>query len=145
MTDWHTYLSTVADALSVVGFIITIKVFLDLRKIKSFYVFKGRIPELIRNLDAHAARLASYYDDHDISRQGIKLELAQAEVTLNSIRRKVDRPTKRTVDAASEAISAYDDTLMPHQSRELLWNVYIEIRKAVDELVNRQKDVEWEK
>jgi len=140
------FFSAIANLLEIAGFVLTVIVFFSVRRIRSFYVFKGRVPEQTETLDKHAFALSEYYREFSDSSKQIKLELKIAEGTVNSLRKKVDRPTRRSLDRVLELIVEYNKAgLIAPQDKDDLWDVYVEMRKVVDELKNLQQDVTWEK
>jgi len=140
------FFSAIANLLEIIGFVLTVIVFFSIRRIRSFYVFKGRVPEQTEILDKHASALYEFYKTFSDSFQQIKLELKIAEGTVNSLRKKVDRPTRRSLDRVLELITEYNKAgLIAPKDKDDLWDVYAEMRKAVDELRNLQQDVTWEK
>lgn len=73
------------------------------------------------------------------------LELKSTEVTLRSIRQKVERPLKQSVKRVIKLISNYNSQLLFHQNKDALFGIYVEMRKVVDEIETHRKDIEWEK
>lgn len=93
--------SGVGSAASIISFVITLYLLYAVRKIKSFYVSKARIPELTEQLKEHASKLADFHRDFEESRQQVLLEIGRAEVTLKSLKKKVTRPTRKSVRVVS--------------------------------------------
>ena len=91
--------SDIGNAASLLSLAITIYLFYAVRRIKSFYVFKARVPELTEQLGTHGSKLALLHGDFKDSRELILLELGRTEVKLKSLRRKkIGRPTKKSVN-----------------------------------------------
>lgn len=59
------FLSVLADVLSIIGFVLTIFVLYDTRKIRSLYKFKGRGPALIRDLSKLSLTLSTYLNQFE--------------------------------------------------------------------------------
>jgi hypothetical protein len=140
-------LSLLANILSVVGFVLTLIVFINVRKIKSHYIFKGRMPELHEKLDRHASAILSLYQRYEDSREQIVIELKSSEVTLKSIRQKAkdNRTIKQSVKRVLKLMSDYNTQILFHQNKDALFGIFVEMRKVVDEIENHRKDIEWEK
>jgi hypothetical protein len=133
--------SGVGSAASIISFLITLYLFYAVRKIKSFYVSKARIPELIEQLKEHASRLADFHRDFEESRQQVLLEIGRAEVTLKSLKKKVSRPTRKSVRVVIKLIGNYSPF---NQTQDNLWNIYVELQKVIQEIIGVQSDRAWE-
>ncbi|HEY0081236.1 MAG TPA: hypothetical protein VGB61_00490, partial [Pyrinomonadaceae bacterium] len=102
------FFSAIANFLEIIGFVLTVIVVFSVRRINNFYVFKGRVPEQTETLDKHASALSEYHRAFSESFQQIKLELKISEGTINSLRKKVDRSTRRSLDRVLELIVEYN-------------------------------------
>jgi hypothetical protein len=138
-------LSVLADILSVVGFVIQLIVLILVRKIVRYYVFKGRIPDLLNRLDSHASKVVSLHQRFEDSREQILLELKSSEVTLKSIKQKAGSPIKQSAKRVLKLISTYNSRIPSHQNKDSLFSIYAEMRGLVDEIENHRKDTDWEK
>jgi hypothetical protein len=139
--------SDLADILSVIGFGITliglgltIYVLLTIRKIKSYYVFKARVPDLLKAMSKHGSKLAQFHNDFENSKPQILLEVGQAEVTLKSLNAKVDKQIKISINEVAKQISDYKT----YQEKSRAWNIYISLQKVNQEITNLQEDRKWE-
>jgi len=131
----------IANVSSVLSLLLTVYVLYTVRKIKSYYVFKARVPELVHQIAEQASRLALFHNDYKNSRQQIALELGQVEVTLSSLRKKVDRQTKKRITSAVERIGEWNSY---KEDKNRLWAVYVDLQKVIQEVKNVQEDREWE-
>jgi hypothetical protein len=133
--------SGVGSAASIVSFAITLYLLYAVRKIKSFYVFKARVPELTEQLKEHASKLADLHRDFKESREQVLLEIGKAGVTLKSLKKKVGRPTKKSISVVIKLIDDYN----PHnQTPSYLWKIYVELQKVIQEIISVQSDRAWE-
>jgi hypothetical protein len=133
--------SDVGSAASIISFVITLYLFYAVRKIKSFYVFKAMVPELTEELKEHASNLADLHRDFKESRDQVLLEIARTGVTLESLKKKVGRPTKKSINVVIKLIDDYS----PHnQSPGYLWKIYVELQKVIQEIIYVQSDRAWE-
>lgn len=133
--------SDLGTLASILSFVITLYVFFAVRKIKSFYVSKARVPELIDQLKEHASHLADLHRDFNDSRPQVLLEIGKAEVTLRSLKNKVRRPTKKSVAVVIKLIKSYGPY---NQTQDNLWKIYVEMQKLIQEVVGVQSDRAWE-
>ncbi len=133
-------LSDLGNAASIIGLLLTIMIFINLRNIKRFYIFTARVPELLEKMRQHAGKISSYQEDFSNSGQEIELELAGAEITLKSLKGKVSRRTKSSIKRVLKAVKNYDRT---EKDQDKLWAVYVEIHKLIAEVQELQSDLKW--
>jgi predicted PurR-regulated permease PerM len=93
---------------SIISLILTFYVFLDVRRIKSYYLFAGRVPELIKQLQQHAQAIFNYLDKEDRSFLEVEQELTNAEVVLESLKDKLDGELKKSVEQLLQSLKSYD-------------------------------------
>lgn len=133
--------SDVGSAASLISLVITVYLFYAVRKIRSFYVSKARVPELTKQLGSHASRLVILHGDFKTSRDEVLLELGQVEVTLRFLKKKIGRPTKKSVARVLKLIDNYS----PHNAnKDQLWKIYVDLQKVIQEVVEVQSDQSWE-
>jgi hypothetical protein len=89
--------SDFADVLSVIGFCFTIYVLLTIRKIQNYYVFKARVPDLLKKISKHTSQLSQLHNEFEHSKPQILLEIGQTEVALKSLDKKVNRTIKNSI------------------------------------------------
>lgn len=133
--------SGLGSAASILSLIITLYLFYAIRKIKSFYVSKARVPELIEQLEGYASNLADFHRDFKKSREQVLLEIGKAEVTLKSLKKKVGRPTRKSVTVVIRMIKNYSPY---NQTQDNLWKIYVEMQKLIQEVIGLQSDRAWE-
>jgi len=135
-------LTDIGSVASILGFLLTILIFLTLRSIRRFYVFTARVPELLKKLINHARKISEYQKEFSNSQQEIELELAEAEVVLNSLKKKVSRQTKSAVNGTLKTVKTYNNSSNDSKS---LWAVYVEMQKLITEIQELQSDLKWER
>jgi len=132
--------SDFADVISVIGFCFTIYVLLTIRKIKNFYVFKARVPDLLKKVSKHASQLSQFHNNFEDSKPLILLEIGQVEVILKSLNKKVNRQVKSSIKEVNKHISGYKI----YRDKSRLWDIYVSLQKVNQEVVNLQEDRNWE-
>ena len=134
-------LSNLGNAASIVALFLTFLIFINMRKIKRFYVFTARVPELLEKLANHASKISAYQKDFSSSTREIKLLLAETEILLKSIKSKVGtRQIKSSVKRVLKIVTQYNPAT---QDQDALWTVYVEIQKLVSEIQEFQSDLKW--
>jgi hypothetical protein len=144
LSDWLTRLSLsdIASVASIAGLLITIWVAANLRKIKTFYLFTARVPQLARRLRQHSSALATYMNDPVSFQEKIREEMVAAEVTVDSLQRKLGGHSKKTVrNLLTNVRRASEGEFSPPAIRE----VYLLMIHVNEQLKDLQSDLKWEK
>jgi hypothetical protein len=134
-------LTALANALSIAGFVITIFVFLDVRKIKKFYVFTGRVIDLSKSLKQHSSNISEYLNDFEGFLPQIQEELTRAEVTLKSLEKKTSGQLKQSVANLARTVQSYD---AQKKDKDGLRTIYLGMIKIQAEIADLRKDQQWE-
>jgi predicted PurR-regulated permease PerM len=135
-------ITDIGSVASILGLVLTILIFLSLRKIRRFYVFTARVPELLDKLTKHAGKISEYQKEFSNSQQEIELELSKAEVVLKSLKKKVSRQTKSSINNVLKTVKTYYNSISDSKS---LWEVYVKIQILIDEIKELQLDIKWER
>jgi len=152
------YISAFAALSSIISLVITVAVYLGIRKIKRFYAFTARVPELNERLGEIASKISSSLNSGTLNTTSTKEMLADAEVTLKSICNKVDNPLKNQVRKIIHDIEFIDNTKglknkfvkffngSPYEGiqENKLREVYISLYKLNAECKNAYEDSRWE-
>ncbi len=146
---------------SIISLFITIGIFFGIRKIKSYYIFTARVPEILDKLDQNASKIANYFNDFENSIRQISLEIAEVEVGLTSLKKKVKGKTKTSVTRLLNNIKSYEgpkiklwtvsfkksgtSSKFKFTDKEKLWKLYIDLYKLIAEIKELQEDYKWER
>jgi predicted PurR-regulated permease PerM len=136
-------ITDIGSVASILGFLLTILIFLSLRIIRRFYVFIARVPELLSKLIEHAGEISKYQKEFSDSQQEIELELSKAEVVLKSLKKKVGRQTKSSINKVLKTVKTYNNNSFNDSKR--LWKVYVKIQILIDEINELQSDNKWKR
>lgn len=79
---------------SILSLALTFAIFLGIRKIKRFYIFTARVPDLNERLIKIASNISSALTSGSFDTTTLTEILADAEVTLKSLTRKVKNPLR---------------------------------------------------
>ncbi len=110
-----------------------------LRKIRSYYTFAARAPQLVEKLERHSSNIANYLNDFDAFLPQIQKELAGAEVALNSLKGKLSRQSRQSVILVLKKIRAYEKS----KNRDGLYDIYVGMLKIEQEIKEIQEDLKW--
>ena len=128
---------------SIISLILTIFIFFGIRKIKRFYIFTGRVPEVVKGLDEIASNISKHLNDYNDFLPQIRLELAKAEVALKTLRKKVGkREHKKPINSLIKTIKNYKPN---PEGEEELRQIHIDLYKIVAEVQELRKDQKWER
>lgn len=134
-------LSLVADFLSLAGFILSVFVLWNVRKLRNVYRLRARGPALIKELGKASTNLSKFLNELADFLPQVKEEMARAAVKLRALRRHTGSDQKRTIKRVLRAIDQCEITV---ENEEQVRLVYIEILKISEELKDYQKDLNWE-
>lgn len=134
--------STIASTASLVGLGVTIWVLINVRNIRNSYIFAIRVPDLLKQLKTHTKKLSEHMNDFDGLYNQIRLEIALIEEVLRSLRGKLDRRARTSVDALLKLIKAYD---WKARDKNALDEIYIELKKLETRIDYLRQDSEVER
>jgi predicted nucleic acid-binding Zn-ribbon protein len=127
---------------SIASLLITIFIFLTIRKVKRFYIFTARVPELITELEELASRISDSLNDYESNKDRIEKDLGSAENRLNHLKYKINsRPARKSILSLIKSMKK----LKPNGDTEKIRAIHIRLYKIVDEIKELQKDFKWEK
>lgn len=134
-------ITALANVITIIGIFVTVSVFLDVRRIKKFYIFTGRITDLSKSLKQHSSKISEYLNDFDGFLPQILEELTRAEVVVKSLERKTNGQLKQSVGKLHKSILSYSSQ---QQNQDGLRSIYLAMIKIQDEIADYRKDQEWE-
>lgn len=127
---------------SIISLILTIIIYFGIRKIKRFYIFTGRVPEVVGNLNKIASNISEHLNDYEDFIPQIGLDLADAEVALKTLNRKVGkREHRKPINTLIKTINKYEPN---PDGEEELRKIHIGLHKIVAEVQELRKDQRWE-
>jgi len=134
----------VGTIASILGFLLTVFVFILIRRIKSFYIFKIRVPDLSKRLKDISSNIASYLNDYESSVNSIDEEVAKCEVVLKSLKGKLSGSIKKPIKSLIKTIGNYQNST-DYKTKDNIWDIYIKILKISEEIKEVQEDQKWER
>ena len=136
---WFTALASVASILSLV---ISAAVLINVRKIRSFYVFTARVPQLLDRLRTNSSSLSDQLNDFDRFRPQIPVLLADTEVALVSLSKKVRSPHNGVARALALRVKEYD---VKADGEGPLREIYVDLHKVIATIDDLREDLKWER
>jgi len=95
---FHILLKNIGTIASVIGVLISAYVLVELKIIKRKFLFKARIPDLIKSLKNHTKEMSQRLNDFDGSKRDLETDLTRCGATLKNLKSKVDRNTRQTTN-----------------------------------------------
>jgi hypothetical protein len=149
LASWFPSLATLGSVASLLSLILTAYVLIELRRIRSFYLFKARVPDLIGRLSQHSSNLSNYLSDFDNSLPDIVKELAVSEAVMTSLTKKLDGDPLKSVKALLQSTNEFrtHNTKLHFLKREKegLRGIYVEMANVVEVLQQSQEDTKFER
>lgn len=133
--------SNLGSAASIIGLFLTIYLFFAIRTIKRNYLFRARIPALLKKLKKHASGISSALQRYEESDEQVANELSLAEVNLISLKGKTKGKIKATINEAVKDIQKYRKD---GGSKKDLRAIYLSINMRIQEIENYREDDKWE-
>jgi hypothetical protein len=140
LTEIH--ITALVNVVSLIGFVLTIIVFLNVKRIVKYYVLLGRSPDLTSKIKKHSSNLSNYFNDFDNNRYSIHQELSLSEVTLKSLERKADGQVKKSVKDLGTKIRNFD---WKNGSADDAREIHVGMLKLLEEFQDMRQDQEWER
>ena len=135
-------LSDVGSWSSIASFFLTVWILATVRKLRSHYLFKARVPQLQSDLASKTSQLSEYLNDYRSFRDDLVVLLGQMEVLLKNLKKKAPREARKSIKALiSEIDTTSNSTVMTETKAR---SIYTNSMKLADELQYLQQDQEWE-
>lgn len=137
-------LSDIGSIASILSFIIVLIIFFSVKKIKNFYIFKVRVPDLNKKFENIVSNISSFLNDYENATNSIDEETAKCEVVLKSLKKKLPRSLKKSIKNVIKRLNNYQNR--PHQKTEgNLREIYVNALKILEEIKYIQEDIKWER
>lgn len=137
--EWFRLLGVVADLSSLIALATTAAVWWNVRRIREFYRFRARIPEVVEQLNKSASNVSRYLSDFDASEQSIELEFAEATVFVRSLAKKSSGEPRSAAKRLAKRLERRG-VFTARDAREL----YVDIRTLLLTFREVEKDYKWE-
>ena len=133
-------ISWIGSLASIISLFLTIWIFWQIRRLKKFYVFVNRAPQLLAIIQKQDKGLSRFMEEFDNSLPSIKLELGGLRGNLSSLQIVVDKSMRRSIQRVILLVEQYNTIQSP--SRERVEDIQAELRKVLREVENA---VEYER
>jgi hypothetical protein len=150
-----------ATVVTVLSFLVTLYVMFTINKIRKFYIFNARVPEIIEHLTDIASKISTQLNSFNGIDRTLNEILVNAEVELLSLTRKVNGSLKKQACSLVTEIrilsgrnnwkdriqvflqfnNNHNATGTPEES---IQNIYLLLYKLTAECKSRYEDAKWE-
>jgi hypothetical protein len=145
-TIFPQWIQDLNTGFSLIGFFVTIYVLVEVRRIKSAFLARARLPDLIKELSKAGSALNSHLGQWDSRRNEargqIKIAATLIKSTLSMLpkpeRTELERIQKKLVDAGQH----FSD--QRHSNVEAAWDLYSDIQSCITSLNQVTKNMKWE-
>jgi hypothetical protein len=131
-----------ADLASILSLAGTVWVLVGIWNISAFYLLRVRLPALNNRLKEHAGNLSNYLNDFPAFKNDALKELAVADATLRSLRKKLPRAERRLV---SGLLSSLKRLRRDNPTERALRDFYLQLLNVHEQLKEKEIDLRWER
>jgi len=150
-----------ATIITILSFFMTLYVMFAVKKIRRFYIFNARVPEIIKRLTDITSKISIQLNSFDGIDRALNEILVNAEVELSSLSRKVDGSLKKQASLLAKEIRilsgrnnwkdriqipslSNNDNKAIRTPEESVQNIYLSLYKLIAECKTRHEDARWE-
>jgi hypothetical protein len=138
-------LSDAGSYASIASLVLTIVVFLGVRKLRAMYLRTARLPALRGRLRSHASKLASCLNNFAAFHDSATEELFAADATLHSLKRRLDGDARRVVIATLKRLKPITKGGASRVTEQGVRELYVELVRVGEFLKNTELDLTWER
>lgn len=137
----------IATVVTILGFILTLLVWLQVRWIKLSYKNKARLPEIHLELSECASKINGYLNDWNNQERMAIVELTACKGLLDNLSLKSNSALKKSASKLKLKISGkssrYSFKILK-MNNDLAWDIYGELTSLNNLLDQTIKDSKWE-
>lgn len=143
-----TWLSPLADWLSLAGFALTLWVLVVTRGLKREFTLRGRTPEIRKSLASRTSSLLDALRAAPAGKKEIAVTFAECKALLESLEQKLPRGERGSVAALISKLKGKKKgvfKLLPvtEYNDDELWNIFADLQGIIASLEQREKDASW--
>jgi len=155
LKSFRGYIDFAGSISSLLGLFVTVVIYMSLAKIRRFYVYTARVPDLNEKLEEVASQISEHLNSYEGNTTKTFEILAHAEVTLKSLRGTIKGPINSQIKSVVNKIQAAcgkhsllsyfrkEDNMENQKSG--LEDIYVSIYKIVIECKEDYEASRWER
>jgi hypothetical protein len=133
--------TAIVNVISVIGFFITIFVWISVYQIKSQYTSRIRVPELKGKLVAHTSQIGEFLNDYTNNKNQILLELSTIEPILKAIKKRLGWNERSKVNETIKMVNKLQKNFASNEEEVRL--IYNHLHGINSELEQWEIDKNW--
>jgi hypothetical protein len=130
---------SVGSVASIIGAIISIYVLLTVRKIENQFLFRVRVPEILKALKKNAGDLNEQLRQFESSHKSIEIIFSKVGSILKNLVPKISGSTKKSAKIFAKKLQKAKGKL----SEDLAWALYTDLNAMIEELKQYHEDIKW--
>lgn len=134
----------VGSLASVLGSVISVRVWFSIKDMRRKVLFRQRVPEAISSIREHASAIDKGLQDNDANAEAISTEVALSLETLKAVVDKLDGPAKNSVKTAIAIIKTFKNAHESQRNRAMIRDVYTHLLTAALAIENSVADSKQE-
>jgi hypothetical protein len=147
-----THFTSISGWCSILGFVLSFLVLLTVRNIRTHYWSKGRIPEIIKELDNKSKKLNGYLEDDEKNKYNILTVLKEVEFSLKSLKQidnkdiveQINKMLKRLKNLKKDGpIWSHLVNTTKWSFKEEIWEFYTDMLGILQGLKEHERDSNW--
>jgi hypothetical protein len=135
-------LNEIAGLASILGLILTIFVFFNVRNIQNYYKKRIRLPQLLSKIGLNTNNITEYLNDYSGNINSILVELGKTESNLKTLNKNCNQNIK---SECNRVIKNIKRTTIKDVTEEKIRSIHVSLHKIIESTINFQEDLNWEK
>lgn len=137
ISEWA---SITGAALTLGGIVLTLLVFLGVKKIRSYYSFNIRMPDLIQKLRDHNSSLQKQFRDFDSNKKDIQYEINQIIAIMETVEHKTLKDLRQKI----KVFLKNNEDLTDSPEKETAWKFYSDTAALITRISELVEDRKWD-
>lgn len=141
----HPWIQDINTILGMVGFCITIVVWLQVGTIKKSFKSKALLPDIVSDIEKRGSALNISINDWPKSRNEVKATIKAVDSLLNTALQFLVSPEKNEIKRIKKQINTAIKKFDTQKYKEIdaIWDVYTDIQSAIINLKQNSKTMQW--
>lgn len=138
-SHWMEAFFIIGNIASIIGAVISLWVLWDVKRLRAHFLFRTRIPDLLKSLKKHVNTLSESLRNYEENQRDIETVLPVCESTLKNLKAKVHGDARQTTKTLLEKIRRRTKPT----SKDEAWEIYDELQALLEALNHLWKDKKW--
>jgi hypothetical protein len=135
------FINEIAGLTSIIGFVLTIFVFFNVRNIRNYYKKRIRLPQLLEKILQNTKTISEYLNDFPGNSNFIAIELGKTESNLKTLQQHCNQYIK---SECKKVIKEIKGTTKKEITEDKIRLIHVALHKIIESTNNFQEDLNWE-